>query len=138
VGLLHNHQMRRLATSLLFGMFMGMIAYVSAGRLSAWYETGVLVVHRKMSIGPDAVTYSNDPVGFLVELGLNVFLIAAGGLAALAACREIIVAVVGPQSRFLRPMSWHLANRVMSVLIGLSICFLLVVSLFGLLRRFAP
>ena len=130
--------MRRLAASLLFGVFMGTIAYVSVGRLSAWFETGVLVVHRKWPVGPDAVTYPSDPVGFLAELGLNVFLIAAGGLAALAACREIIVAVVGPQSRFLRPMNWHFANRMMTVLIGLSICFLLIISLFGVLRRFVP
>ncbi|WP_143279195.1 hypothetical protein [Bradyrhizobium sp. C9] len=125
-----------MATSLLLGMFMGTIAYVSVGRLSDWFKTGALVVHRKWSVGPDAVTYSSDPVGFLAELGLNVFLIAAGGLAVLAACREIIVVVMGPQSRFLGPMSWQFASRMMSVLIGISICFLLIISLFGLLRRF--
>lgn len=129
--------MRRIATSLLFGMFMGLIAYVSAGRLNEWYRTGHLVMHKKMPIGPNAFTYSSDPVGFLAELGLYVFLIAAGGLGALAACREIIVEVAGPQSRFLRLMSWDFANRMISILHGLGICFLLAllaVSLFGLLH----
>ena len=47
---------------------------------------------------------------------------------------KIIVEVAGPQSRFLRLMSWDFANRMISILIGLGICFLLAVSLFGLLH----
>ena len=126
--------MRRIATFLLFGMFMGLIVYVSVGRLNEWYETGQLVMHKKMPIGPNAVTYASDPVGLLAQLGLYVFLIAAGSLGALAACRAIIVEVAGPQSRFLELMSWDFANRMISVLIGLGICFLLALALFGLLH----
>lgn len=123
-----------MAASLLFGMFMGLIAYVPAGRLNEWYETGHLVMHKKMPTGPDAVTYSSDPTLFLMEFGLNVFLIAMGGLGVLATCREIIVEMAGPQSRLLRLASWHYANQMLSIVVGVGGWFLLIVFTFGLLH----
>ena len=58
-----------------------------------WYETGQLAMHRNMPIGPDFVTYASDPAGFLIEFGLNAFLVVAGTLGLLAACRDIILEI---------------------------------------------
>jgi hypothetical protein len=93
-------------------------------------------MHKRMPIGPDAITYSSDPILFLIEFGLNIFLIAMGGLGVLAMCREIIVEMVGPQSGLLRLLDWHYANQTASIVVGLAGWFLLVVFTFGLLYRF--
>jgi hypothetical protein len=135
VALLHNRWMLRIAASLLFGIFMGLISYVLAARLSEWYETGLLLMHKRMAIGPDAVTYSSDPILFLIEFGLNIFLIAMGGVGVLAMCREIIGEMIGPQSRLLRLIDWHYANQMPSIVLGVAGWFLLIVFAFGLLYR---
>jgi hypothetical protein len=85
--------MRKNGLAILFGVLMGLIAYVSAERLRDWYETGQLAMHRKMPVGPDFVTYTSDPVGFLIEFDLNVFLIVIGTLGVLVACRDIILEI---------------------------------------------
>jgi hypothetical protein len=85
--------MRKIGIAVLFGAFMGLIAYVSAERLRDWYETGQLAMHREMPVGPDFVTYASDPVGFLIEFDLNAFLIVMGTLGVLAACRDIILEI---------------------------------------------
>jgi hypothetical protein len=128
--------MRRMATSLLLGMFMGLMVYVSAGRLNEWYETGRLATHRTMPVGPDFVTYTSDRVGFLVEVNLNVFLIVMGGLGVLAACREIIIEIAGPQSRLLTLAGWHYANQTVSLVVGLGTLLFLVVFSVGMLHKF--
>jgi hypothetical protein len=109
---------------------------VAAGRLYDWYETGYLVMHRKMPLGPDAVTYSSDPVGFLIEFDLNLFLIAMGGLGVLVACREIIIEIAGRESRLLSLVGWRYANEVVSRFVGLGLWFLLIVFAFGVFHRF--
>lgn len=58
-----------------------------------WYETGQLAMHRKMPVGSDFVTYTGDPVGFLIEFDLNVLLIVIGTLGMLVACRDIILEI---------------------------------------------
>ena len=118
----------------LFGLFAGLIAYLSAGWLYEWYETGHLAVHRKMPVGPDAVTYSSDPVGFLIEFDLNLFLIAMGALGVLIAFRDILLETRGPQSLLLSLPGWHYANRTVSLFVGLGFWFFLIVLAFGLLH----
>jgi hypothetical protein len=78
---------------------------------------------------------SSDPILFLIEFGLNVFLIAMGGIGVLAMCREIIGEMVGPQSRLLRLIDWHYANQMPSIALGVAGWFLLIVFAFGLLNR---
>lgn len=68
--------MKKIALAVLFGVFASAIACVSAGRLYEWYLTGQLTMHRKMPLGSDAVTYSSNPIGFLMEFDL--YLIPAG------------------------------------------------------------
>jgi hypothetical protein len=89
----HNYKMRKIGSAILFSAFLGLIASVSAERLRDWYETGQLAMHRNMPIGPDFVTYASDPAGFLIEFGLNAFLVVAGTLGLLAACRDIILEI---------------------------------------------
>lgn len=72
---------------------------MSAGRLFGWYQTGQLAVHKKHPLGgPDFVTYLSDPVGFIIELDLYLFLLTMGVLGVLLACRDILLEVLGPQS----------------------------------------
>ena len=92
--------MKKIGLTVLFGVFASAIAFVSAGRLYEWYLTGQLTMHRKMPVGPDAVTYSSDPIGFLIEFDLNLFLLAMGALGVLVACREVLLEVQGPQDIF--------------------------------------
>jgi hypothetical protein len=92
--------------------------------------------HRKMPLGPDAVTYSSDPVGFLIEFDLNLFLIAMGGLGVLVACREIIIEIAGRKSRLLSFVGWRYANEVVSRFVGLGLWFLLIVFAYGVFHRF--
>jgi hypothetical protein len=124
--------MRKIGLSLLFGVFTGLIAYVSAERLYDWYQTGRLAVHKKMPVGPD-VTYSSDPVRFLMEFDLNLFLIAMGSLGVLAACREVILEVKGPQSFF----DLRRARELLTIFTWLLGGFFLIVLAFGVLQRLA-
>jgi hypothetical protein len=63
----YYHMMRKIGLSLLFGAFMGLLAYVSADRLLEWYRTGQLAAHKKPVLGgPDVLTYSGDPIGFTI------------------------------------------------------------------------
>jgi hypothetical protein len=123
--------MRKVALALLFGLFMGLIAYASAGRLYEWSQTGQLAMHRKMPVGPDVVTYSSDPTGFLIELALYLFLLVMGTFGVLVACRDIVLEVIGPQSFFdLR----HAHERIM-IFNRLLILFFLIVLTFGVLQK---
>jgi hypothetical protein len=81
--------MQKIGLAILFGMLLGLIACVSAERLRDWSETGQLV----MPVGPDFVTYTSDPVEFLIEFDLSVFLIVIGSLDILVACRDIILEI---------------------------------------------
>ena len=94
----YDHMMRKIGLSLLFGGFMGLLAYVSGDRLWEWYRTGQLAVHKKPVLGgPDVLTYAGDPVGFIVEFDLCLFLLTMGALGVLMAFREILHEVLGPK-----------------------------------------
>jgi hypothetical protein len=81
--------MRRMTTSLLFGTFMGLLAYVSADRLLEWCRTGQLAAHKKPVLGgSDVLTYSGDPIGFTIEFDLYLFLLTMGALGVLMAFRD--------------------------------------------------
>lgn len=117
--------MRRIGLAVLFGVFMGLIANVSAGRLYEWYQTGQLTVHRKLPVGPDVVTYSSDPVGFLIQFNLNLFLLIMAGYGVLIACRDVFLEVNVPFFD-LRP-----AGKLIAIFNLLTVGFLLA---FGLLH----
>jgi hypothetical protein len=90
--------MRKIAIALLFGVFTGYLAYVSADRLLEWYRTGQLAVHKKPVLGgPDVLTYTGDPLGFTMEFDLYLFLLTMGALGVLMAFRDILLEVLGPQ-----------------------------------------
>ncbi|MEH2613565.1 hypothetical protein [Bradyrhizobium sp. AZCC 1693] len=115
---------------MLFGVFAGAIAYVSAARLYEWHLTGQLRMHRKMPVGPDAATYSTDPIGFLMEFDLYLFLLAMGTLGVLVACRDVFLEVKGPQGFF----DLHRANQLVTVFTQLLTWFFLAVFAVGLLQ----
>jgi hypothetical protein len=123
--------MKKIGLAVLFGVFASAIACVSAGRLYEWYLTGQLTMHRKMPVGPDAVTYSSDPIGFLIEFDLNLFLLAMGTLGVLVACRDVLLEVQGPQDIF----DLDRVNQLISVFADLLIWFFLAVFAVGLLQR---
>jgi hypothetical protein len=90
--------MRKIAIALLFGVFTGLLGYMSADRLLEWYRTGQLAVHKKPVLGgPDVLTYSGDPIGFTIEFNLYLFLLTMGALGVLMAFRDILLEVLGPQ-----------------------------------------
>jgi hypothetical protein len=123
--------MRKVALALLFGAFMGVLGYESAGRLYECYQTGQLVMHRKMPVGSDIVTYSGDPTGFLMELTLYLFLLVTGAFGVLLACRNILLEIMGPQSFFdLRD-----AYERITIFNQLLVLFLLIVFTFGVLEK---
>ena len=93
--------------------------------------TGQLTMHRKMPVGPDAVTYSSDPIGFLTEFDLNLFLLAMGALGVLVACRDFLLEVQGPQDIF----DLDRVNQFITVFANLLIWFFLAVFAVGLLQR---
>jgi hypothetical protein len=94
----HNHMMRKIGIALLFGAFTGLLAYVSADRLLEWYRTGQLAVHKKPMLGgPDVLTYSGNPIGFIIEFDLYLFLLTMGALGVVMAFRDILLEVLGPQ-----------------------------------------
>jgi hypothetical protein len=127
----NNHRMKKIGLTVLFGVFASAISFVSAGRLYEWYLTGQLTMHRKMPVGPDAVTYSSDPIGFLIEFDLNLFLLAMGTLGVLVACRDVLLEVQGPQDIF----DLDRVNQLISVFADLLIWFFLAVFAVGLLQR---
>ena len=90
--------MRSIGIALLLAAFTGSLIYVSVGRLLEWYQTGQLAVRMKHPLGgPDVVTYLSDPVGFIIEFDLHLFLLTMGVLGVLLACRDILLEVLGPQ-----------------------------------------
>ena len=124
--------MKKIGLTVLFGVFASAIAFVSAGRLYEWYLTGQLTMHRKMPLGPDA--YSSDPVGFLIEFDLNLFLLAMGTLGVLVACRDVLLEAQGPQDIF----DLDRVNQLITVFAHfahLLIWFFLAVFAVGLLQR---
>jgi hypothetical protein len=125
--------MQKIGLTLLFGLFMGLIAYVSAGRLYEWYQTGQLAMHKKMPVGPDVVTYSSDPTGFLMEFDFNLFLITMGTFGVLIACRDVFLEVRGPQSFFDLRHAYGLVTIFNWLLFG----FTLIVFALGVLQRLA-
>lgn len=124
--------MRRIGLALLFGMFAGAIVSVSVARLYEWYETGHLAMHRKMPVGPNVVTYSSDPIGFLIEFDLYLFLSAMGILGVLVACRDVFLEVIGPQSFF----DLHGVSKLITVFTALLTFFFLAVFAVGVFQRF--
>jgi cytochrome b len=123
--------MRKIGLALLFGVFAGAIISVSAARLYEWYETGHLTMHRKMPLGPDVVTYSSDPIGFLMEFDLYLFLLAMGTLGVLVACRDVFLEIIGPQSFF----DLHGASKLITVFTTLLTLFFLAVFAVGVFQR---
>ena len=90
--------MRKIWIALLFGVFTGLLAYVSADRLLEWHRTGQLAVHKKPVLGcPDVLTCSGDPIGFTIGFDLYLFLLTMGVLGVLMAFRDILLQVLGPQ-----------------------------------------
>ena len=97
----NNHRMKKIGLAVLFGVFASAIACVSAGRLYRMVpDPGQLTMHRKMPLGPDAVTYSSDPVGFLIEFDLYLFLLVTGTLGILIACRDVLLEAQRPSRSF--------------------------------------
>jgi hypothetical protein len=88
-------------------------------------------MHRKMPVGPDVVTYSSDPTGFLMELTLYLFPLAMGTFGVLVACRDILLEVIGPQSFF----DLRHAYELITIFNRLLILFCLIVFAFGVLQR---
>ena len=125
--------MWKTVSALLFGVFAAAIAHMSAGRLYEWYLTGQLRMHRKMPLGPDAVTYSGDPIGFLIEFDLYLFLSAMGILGVLVACRDVFLEIIGPQGFF----DLNRASQFITVFTTLLTLFFLAVFAVGLFQRFA-
>jgi hypothetical protein len=123
--------MKKIGLAVLFGVFASAIACVSTGRLYEWYLTGQLTMHRKLPLGPDAVTYSGDPIGFLMEFDLNLFLLAMGVLGVLVACRDVLLEVQGPRDIF----DLDRVNRLITAFAHLLIWFFLAVFAVGLLQR---
>ena len=70
--------MKKLVVNLLFLDFCILLIHVSSLRFYDWYETGQLLMHRKLSIGPDYVSYNSDPILFVSEFSLNLFLVFMG------------------------------------------------------------
>ena len=122
--------MRKIGLALLFGVSMVLMAYVSAERLYEWYQTGQLAMHRKMPLGPDVVTYASDPVGFLMELSLYLFLFVMGTFVVLVACRDALFRVSGQSFFDLRHA--HANISIFNLLLTL---FLLAVFAFGVLQK---
>jgi len=81
--------MKKLTINVVFGAFCVAIVYVFGMRVFDWYETGQLVMHRKMIYGPDFVSYGSDPVLFIWELGGSLFFLAMGFLGLGVVLREI-------------------------------------------------
>jgi hypothetical protein len=130
----NNHRMKKVGLAVLFGVFASAITCVSAGRLYEWYLTGQLTMHRRMPLGSDAVTYSSDPVGFLIEFDLYLFLLAMGTLGILVACRDVLLEAQGPQDIF----DLDRVNQLITVFAHfahLLIWFFLAVFAVGLLQR---
>ena len=90
--------MRKIGIALLFGVFTGLLAYLSADRLLKWYQTGQLAVHKKPVLGgADVLTYSGDPIGFTIEFDLWLLLLTMGALGVLMAFKDILLEALGPQ-----------------------------------------
>jgi hypothetical protein len=131
--------MRRISTRLFFIIFMGLLAFAGASRLTEWYATGRLEVHRTMPLGSNIVTYSSDPAGFLLEFGLDAFLVAMGSLGIIIACREIALELAGfPQSHFLSLADQPAAKWTARLIFILSVCLVLSIFFFGVLEKSLP
>ena len=92
----YNRKMKRIVIAISVGAFSGLLAYAATARLYDYYQAGYLAMHRKMPVGADFVTFSSDPIGFMCELGLNIFLLTMGAFGCLMACRDICLEVAGP------------------------------------------
>ena len=115
---------------------MGLLAFAGATRLTEWYATGHIEMHRTMPLGSNIVTYSSDPAGFLLEFGLDAFLVAMGGLGIIIACREIILELAGlPQLHFLSLADWPAAKWAARLISVLSVCFALSAFSFGIFEK---
>jgi hypothetical protein len=70
--------MKGFVVGVLFAAFCICLIYAGIHALSVWYETGQLPMHRKMVFGSEYVSYSADPVSFMWEFSLYVYLIVMG------------------------------------------------------------
>ena len=82
--------MKKLVVNLLFLDFCILLIHVSSLRLYDWYETGQLLMHRKLPLGPDYISYDSDPVLFVYEFSLNLYLVVMGSSGIGSACEELV------------------------------------------------
>jgi cytochrome b len=76
--------------------------------------------------------YACDPIGFLMEFDLYLFLLAMGTLGVLVACRDVFLEVIGPQSFF----DLHGASKLITVFTTLLTFFFLAVFAVGVFQKF--
>jgi len=81
--------MKKLVVNLLFLAFCILLIHAGSLRLYDWYDTGQLAMHRQMIFGPDSVSYKSDPVLFVSEFSLNLFLAAMGFLGIGSVCQDL-------------------------------------------------
>jgi hypothetical protein len=82
--------MKKLVVSLLFLALCILLIHVGSLRLHYWYETGQLLMHRKLPLGPDYISYDSDPVLFVYEFSLNLYLVVMGSSGIGSACEELV------------------------------------------------
>ena len=82
--------MRKLAATVLIGVFCSLVTYFSAARLYQWAESGQLaVLSRKTHDQPEFVSWSDDRLGFVLLFALYLFFLKNGLHGMLVACRDI-------------------------------------------------
>jgi hypothetical protein len=81
--------MKRSVLSLLLAAFCFAMVYAGSHNLYDWYETGQLAIHRKMLNAPDHISWAIDPVLFMGEFALNIFLVVMGLIGIGSACEEL-------------------------------------------------
>ena len=75
--------------SLLLAAFCVAMVHAGSHNFYDWYETGQLAMHRKMLSVPDHISWAGDPVSFMLEFALNIFLVVMGFIGIASACEDL-------------------------------------------------
>jgi hypothetical protein len=75
--------------SLLLAAFCVGLIYAGGHRLYDWVETGQLANHREMINAPAYVSWAIDPVLFMWQFALNIFLVIMGFIGIGSACQDL-------------------------------------------------
>ncbi|WP_342722029.1 hypothetical protein AAFG07_22175 [Bradyrhizobium sp. B097] len=82
--------MRKIASTVLIGIFCCLVTYFSVARLYQWAETGQLaVLSRKTRDQAEFVSLGNDPLSFVLLFALYLFFLKNGLHDMLVTCWDV-------------------------------------------------